>query len=147
MPFDSKGATIFHILKSFLSERSIPLIKKLSDLIKLFQENRKTLVDCKSFITHVILKMVLYKTNISKCQFPQLDFLKDELKDELDLTTYRMVEQFQDVIVLNIPNWYSNPFGVDAVDCEDDVHQELIELQNDNDATMRCRRNGKGGLW
>ncbi|XP_014774807.1 uncharacterized protein LOC106872356 [Octopus bimaculoides] len=57
-----------------------------------------------------------------------------------------MVERFQDVIALNIPNWYSNPFEVDAVDCEDD-QEELIELQNDNDATMRYRRNGKEGLW
>ncbi|CAI9725051.1 Hypothetical predicted protein [Octopus vulgaris] len=80
---------------------------------------------------------------------------KGELVDE-DLTTYRnyllslhdnMVERFQDVIALNIPNWYSNPFEVDAVNCEDDLPEELIELQNDNDATMRYRRNGKDGMW
>ncbi|XP_014776827.1 SCAN domain-containing protein 3-like [Octopus bimaculoides] len=58
-----------------------------------------------------------------------------------------MVGQFQDVIVVNIPNWYSNPFEVDAVDCEDNIQEELIELQNDNDATMRYRCNGKEGLW
>ncbi|XP_029637467.1 uncharacterized protein LOC115212838 [Octopus sinensis] len=58
-----------------------------------------------------------------------------------------MVERFQDVIALNIPNWYSNPFEVDAVNCEDDLPEELIELQNDNDATMRYRRNGKDGMW
>ncbi|CAI9717402.1 Hypothetical predicted protein [Octopus vulgaris] len=76
---------------------------------------------------------------------------KDELVDG-DLTTScnylqslhdGMVEQFQGVIALNIPKWYSNPFEVDAVDCEDDVQAELIELQNDNDTTMRYRRNGK----
>ncbi|XP_052822280.1 uncharacterized protein LOC106874236 [Octopus bimaculoides] len=81
--------------------------------------------------------------------------LKDELVDE-DLTTYRnylqslhdnTVERFQDVIALNIPNWYSNPFEVDAVDCEYDVQEELIELQNDNDTIMRYRRNGKENLW
>eukprot|EP00106_Octopus_bimaculoides_P007284 XP_014774726.1 PREDICTED: uncharacterized protein LOC106872303 [Octopus bimaculoides] len=58
-----------------------------------------------------------------------------------------MVEQFQDVIVLNIPDWYSNPFEVDAVDCKDDVLDELIELQIDNDATMRYHHNDKEGLW
>ncbi|CAI9726368.1 Hypothetical predicted protein [Octopus vulgaris] len=58
-----------------------------------------------------------------------------------------MVERFQDVIALNIPNWYSNPSEVDAVDCEDNIQEELIELKNDNDATMRHRRNGKEGLW
>ncbi|CAI9719663.1 Hypothetical predicted protein [Octopus vulgaris] len=56
-----------------------------------------------------------------------------------------MVEQFQDVIALNIPNWYNNSFAVDAVDCEDGVLQELIELQNDNDTTMRYHCNGKEG--
>ncbi|CAI9714728.1 Hypothetical predicted protein [Octopus vulgaris] len=97
-------------------------------------------------------------TNISKRHFhqiPQLDSLKDKLVDE-ELTTYHkylqslhdnMVKRFQDVIALNIPNWYSNPFEVDAVDCKDDVQEELIEFQNDNDATMRYRRNGKEGLW
>ncbi|CAI9725975.1 Hypothetical predicted protein [Octopus vulgaris] len=55
-----------------------------------------------------------------------------------------MVGQFEDVIAVNIPNWYSNPFEVDAV-CEDDVQEELIELQNDNDATMRYCCNGKEG--
>ncbi|XP_029653933.1 uncharacterized protein LOC115227157 [Octopus sinensis] len=91
-----------------------------------------------------ILKLVLHKTNVSKCPFhqlPQLHSLKDELTDE-DLTTYRnylqslydeMVEQFQNVIVLNIPNWYSNLFEVDAVNCEDDIQEELTELQDDND--------------
>ncbi|XP_029643897.1 uncharacterized protein LOC115218286 [Octopus sinensis] len=99
---------------------------------KLLQGNRKTLVDCKSFTTTIISKLVLFKTNISKrqfYQFPQLDSLKDELVDE-DLTTYRnylqslhdnTVERFQDVFALNIPNWFSNPFEVDAVDCEDGV--------------------------
>ncbi|CAI9719909.1 Hypothetical predicted protein [Octopus vulgaris] len=128
------------------------------NLNKLLQENRKILVDNKPFITTFITKLVLYKTNISKHQFrqfPQLDSLKDELVDE-DLTTYRnylqslhdnMVEQFQDVIVLNIPNWYSNPFEVDAVDCENDVQEELIELQNDNDTTMQYHHNGKERLW
>ncbi|CAI9734544.1 Hypothetical predicted protein [Octopus vulgaris] len=81
----------------------------------------------------------------------ELDSLKDELVDE-DLTTYRnylqalhdnMVGRFQDVIAVNIPNWYSNPFEVDAVDCEGDVQEELIELQNDNDATIRYCRNSK----
>ncbi|CAI9719803.1 Hypothetical predicted protein [Octopus vulgaris] len=85
-------------------------------------------------------------------QFPLLDSLKFELIDE-DLTTYRnylhdnVVERFQDVITLNSPKWYSNPFEVDAVDCEDDVREELIELQNDNDTTMRYRCNGKEGYY
>ncbi|XP_029650763.1 uncharacterized protein LOC115224096 [Octopus sinensis] len=57
------------------------------------------------------------------------------------------MERFQDVITLNIPNWYSKPFEVQAVDCEDDVQEELIELQNDNEATMRYRFHGKEGLW
>ncbi|XP_029639780.1 protein ZBED8-like [Octopus sinensis] len=88
--------------------------------------NRKTLIDCKSFITSFISELVLFKTNISKRQFhqfPQLDSLKDELVDE-DLTAYRsylqslhdnMVERFQDVFAPNIQNWHSNPFEVDAV--------------------------------
>ncbi|CAI9722230.1 Hypothetical predicted protein [Octopus vulgaris] len=66
------------------------IFTKLNDLNKLFQRNRKTLVDCKSFITTFISKLLLYKTNVSKCQFhqfPQLDSLKDELIDE-NLTTY-----------------------------------------------------------
>ncbi|XP_014774388.1 uncharacterized protein LOC106872056 [Octopus bimaculoides] len=58
-----------------------------------------------------------------------------------------MVEQFQDVVAQNIPNWYSNPLEVNAANSEDDVLYELIELQNDNDATMRYRRNGKEGSW
>ncbi|CAI9717432.1 Hypothetical predicted protein [Octopus vulgaris] len=33
-----------------------------------------------------------------------------------------------------------------AVVCEDDIQEELTELQNDNDATMRYRHNDKG-LW
>ncbi|XP_029648494.1 SCAN domain-containing protein 3-like [Octopus sinensis] len=98
------------------------------------------------------------ETNTSKrqfYQFPEPDSLKDELMDE-DLTTYRnylqslhdnMVERFQDVIAQNIPNWYRNPFEVDTVDCVDDVQEELIELQNDNDATVRYRHIGKEGLW
>ncbi|XP_036367996.1 uncharacterized protein LOC115223102 [Octopus sinensis] len=113
----------------------------------------KTLVDCKSFITVFISKSVLYKINISKRrlhQFPQLDSLKDELVDE-DIVTYRdypqslhdgMMERFQDVITLNIPNWLSKPFEVQAVHCE-----ELIELRNDYGATMRYRFHGKEGLW
>ncbi|CAI9726377.1 Hypothetical predicted protein [Octopus vulgaris] len=84
-------------------------------------------------------------------QFSQLDSLKDELIDE-DLTTYRsylqslhdnMVERFHDVIALNIPIWYNNPFEVEADHCEDDVQGELIELQNENDATVRYCRNGR----
>ncbi|XP_014777393.1 SCAN domain-containing protein 3-like [Octopus bimaculoides] len=106
----------------------------------------------------LMTKLVLYMTNISKRQFhqfPQLDSLKDELVDE-DLSTYRkylqslhdnVVNRFQDVIALNIPNWYSKPFEVNAVDCEDDVQEELIALQNDNCTTMRYRRNGKERLW
>ncbi|XP_014777964.1 uncharacterized protein LOC106874676 [Octopus bimaculoides] len=58
-----------------------------------------------------------------------------------------MAGRFQDVIALNIPNCYSNLFQVDAVDCENNAQEELIELENDNDATMRYRRNGKEGLW
>ncbi|XP_029632961.1 SCAN domain-containing protein 3-like [Octopus sinensis] len=54
---------------------------------------------------------------------------------------------FKMFIALNIPKWYSNTFEVDVVDCEDDVHEELIELQNGNDAIMRYRRKGKEGLW
>ncbi|CAI9722601.1 Hypothetical predicted protein [Octopus vulgaris] len=67
------------------------IFTKLNDLIKLLQGNRKTLIDCKSFITSFILKLMLYKTNLSKRQFhqfPQLDSLKDVLVDE-DLATYR----------------------------------------------------------
>ncbi|XP_029639576.1 uncharacterized protein LOC115214517 [Octopus sinensis] len=98
--------------------------------------------------------MVLFKTNIPERQFhqfSQLDSLKDELIDE-DLTTYRsylqslhdnMVERFHDVIALNIPIWYNNPFEVEADHCEDDVQEELIELQNENDATVRYCRNGR----
>ncbi|CAI9720188.1 Hypothetical predicted protein [Octopus vulgaris] len=134
------------------------IFTKLNDLNKLLQGNRKTLVDCKSFITTIILKLMLYKINISKCQFhqfPQLVSLKDELVDE-DLTTHRnylqllhdnMVGKFQDDIAVNIPNWCSNQFEVDAFDCEDDIQEELIELQNDNDATMQYHHNGKESLW
>ncbi|CAI9744542.1 Hypothetical predicted protein [Octopus vulgaris] len=87
-------------------------------------------------------------TNISKRQlhqFPQLDSLKDELIDEV-LTTYHnylqslhdnMVKRFQDVIALNIPNWYSNPFEIDAVDCEDEIQEEFIELKNGNDTMSK----------
>ncbi|CAI9734461.1 Hypothetical predicted protein [Octopus vulgaris] len=132
------------------------IFTKLNDLNKLLQGNGKTPVDCKSFITTFILKLALYKTNITKRQFPQfpqLDSLKDELVDE-DLTTHRsylqslrnnMVERFQNVIALNIPNWQSNPFEVDAVDCVDDVQEELKELQNENDAIMQYHCNGKEG--
>ncbi|CAI9717103.1 Hypothetical predicted protein [Octopus vulgaris] len=124
------------------------IFTKLNDLNELLQGNRNILVDCKSFITTFISKLVLYKTNISKRQyhqFQQFDSLKDELLDE-DLTTYRnylqslhdnMVERFQEVTALNIPNWYSDPFEVDAVDCEDDVQEKLVKLQNDNDTRMR----------
>eukprot|EP00106_Octopus_bimaculoides_P017451 XP_014784893.1 PREDICTED: uncharacterized protein LOC106879725 [Octopus bimaculoides] len=58
-----------------------------------------------------------------------------------------MVEQFQDVIMLNIPNWYRNLFEIDAIDCKDNIQEELIKLQNDNDTTMRYHRIGKESLW
>ncbi|CAI9715307.1 Hypothetical predicted protein [Octopus vulgaris] len=58
-----------------------------------------------------------------------------------------MMKRYQDVIALNIPNWNSKPFEIDAVDCEDDVQEELIALQNDNGTTMRYRRNSKESLW
>ncbi|XP_014767627.1 zinc finger MYM-type protein 6-like [Octopus bimaculoides] len=162
---DSKGTSIFNMLKRFLSEHHIPLtniIACASDgtpaMVGRYRGKQKILVDCKSFITTFISKLVLYKINISKRQlhqFPQLDPLKDELVDE-DIVTYRdnlqplhddMTERFQDVITLNIPNWYKKTFEVQAVYCEDDVQKELIELQNDNEATMRYRFHGKEGLW
>lgn len=33
------------------------------------------------------------------------------------------------------------------INCEDDVQEELTELHNDNDATMRYCCNGKEELW
>ncbi|XP_029633868.1 protein FAM200A-like [Octopus sinensis] len=56
------------------------IFTKFNDLIKLLQGKQKILVDCKSFITAFISKLVLYKINISKRQlhqFLQLDSLKD----------------------------------------------------------------------
>ncbi len=58
-----------------------------------------------------------------------------------------MVERFQDIITLPVPVWYNNPFDVQVIDCENDVQEELIDLQNDNDSTMRYRLHGKYGLW
>ncbi|CAI9716139.1 Hypothetical predicted protein [Octopus vulgaris] len=37
--------------------------------------------------------------------------------------------------------------NIPLIDCGDDVQEELIELQNDNDAIIRYRCNGKEGLW
>lgn len=52
-------------------------------------------------------------------------------------------EGFQDVITLSISHWYSKPFDVQTVYCEDDAQEELIELQIDSEVTMQYRFHGK----
>ncbi|CAI9727463.1 Hypothetical predicted protein [Octopus vulgaris] len=118
---------------------------------RLIASYNTALLDAKSGKSHPIGE-TLFRTVIEEVlstvmhEYPNniMKILLSELIDE-DLTTYRihlqslhdnMQERFQDVIALNIPNWYSNPIEVDVVDCEDDVQMELMELQNDNDATM-----------
>ncbi len=128
----------------FLSD----IFTKLNDLNKSLQGKQKTLIDCKASITAFISKLSLYKMNISKRQlhqFQHLNTLKNELVDE-DIITYRdylqslhedMVQRFQDIIALIVPIWYSNPFEVQAVECDHDIQEEVIQLQNDNDAAMK----------
>lgn len=44
-----------------------------------------------------------------------------------------MVQPFLD-IAFPFLVWYNNPFEV--IECEDNMQNELIDLQNDNDVTM-----------
>lgn len=96
--------------------------------------------------------------NISRCQlhqFQRLNRLKNELVDE-DAITYghffsnhcmmTLYSDFRIIIALAVPVWYKISFEVQVIECEGDMQEESIDLQDDKDVTMRLQwHHGKNG--
>ncbi|XP_026579775.1 LOW QUALITY PROTEIN: zinc finger MYM-type protein 6-like [Pseudonaja textilis] len=152
--FEGKNALLSDELKeirhdiAYLSE----LFTKFNEVNLQLQGNEVNLIKAKSVISTFILKLALFKRNIGRCelyQFPSLSELEkkggiqdDDLHvfcDHLDMLHKDMSEQYQDLILMEIPDWVINQF-LDTK--EDGVGEEqLIELKNDIELKPKFKKS------
>lgn len=136
---------------AYLSE----LFSKFNDMNLQLQGNEVTLIKAKSVICTFMSKLLLFQRNImgrrDLYQFPSLSELnnKGEIQDDdlrmycdhLDMLHKDMSERYQDLLLLEIPDWVINPFS--NTEQPGVMEEELIELQNDVElkSNFKCKKS------
>lgn len=152
--FEDKNALLSGELKeirhdiAYLSE----LFAKFNEVNLQLQGNEVNLIKAKSVIATFISKLTLFKRNIGRrelYQFPSLSELEekggiqdDDLQvfcDHLDMLHKDMSERYQDLLLMEIPDWVINPFSDPEVDGV--VEEQLIELQNDIELKPKFKKS------
>ncbi|XP_030298040.1 zinc finger BED domain-containing protein 5-like [Sparus aurata] len=106
----------------------------------------------------LLAKLELYQQNLGRRQFinfPQLAKVLDELTDShlllytdhLKAVKADMAIRFRDLQQLDVPDWVMEPWKADAVSCEPEIQESLIDLQNDEEAKATFRTSGWRAMW
>lgn len=103
-----------------------------------------TLIRCKSIVCSFIAKLRLYRQKLNQndlINFPNLNDANSVSQDEI--LRYcehlnNLIEDFEirfdDLISLNVPIWISQPFTADPMHIKTELQEDLIDLQNDEEA-------------
>ncbi|KAK0142231.1 hypothetical protein N1851_020062 [Merluccius polli] len=114
------------------------------------QRDGVTLVHSKATICSFLAKLELYQQNLGRRQlihFPQLAKVLDELTDRhllrytdhLKAVKADITIRFRDLEQLDVPDWVMEPGQADAANCEPEIQESLIDLQNDMEAKIVLR--------
>ncbi|XP_066946068.1 zinc finger BED domain-containing protein 5-like [Macrobrachium rosenbergii] len=130
------------------------IFTKFNEVNLQLQGNEANLIKAKSAISTFLAKLQLFKRNIARhalYQFPSLSELDKEkgIPDD-DLQVYcthldelhrDMSERFEDILLLEIPDWVINPFL--NVDGEETglAEEELISIQNDIELRPKFKKS------
>lgn len=130
------------------------IFTKFNEVNLQLQGNEANLIKVKSAISTFLAKLQLFKRNIARhalYQFPSLSELDKEkgIPDD-DLQVYcthldelhrDMSERFEDILLLEIPDWVINPFL--NVDGEETgvAEEELISIQNDIELRPKFKKS------
>ncbi|XP_018015681.1 protein ZBED8 [Hyalella azteca] len=130
------------------------IFTKFNEINLQLQGNESNLIKVKSAISTFLTKLQLFKRNIAShalYQFPSLSELDKEkgIADD-DLQVYcthldelhrDMSERFEDILLLEIPDWVINPFL--NVDGEETgvAEEELISIQNDIELRPKFKKS------
>lgn len=134
------------------------IFEKLNVLNKELQGNDTTLFSCKEAITAFNGKLKLFWLNLGRrelSQFPSLLDISTEVLDD-DLAVYvdhlkqlhnDMETRFSDLLQMTVPDWFVDPFIVDASKVDVTLQENLIELQHNTTAQARFKHGGHQKLW
>ncbi|XP_066965478.1 protein FAM200C-like [Macrobrachium rosenbergii] len=130
------------------------IFTKFNEVNLQLQGNEANLIKVKSAISTFLAKLQLFKQNIARhalYQFPSLSELDKEkgIPDD-DLQVYcthldelhrDMSERFEDILLIEIPDWVINPFL--NVDGEETglAEEELISIQNDIELRPKFKKS------
>ncbi|KAJ8887035.1 hypothetical protein PR048_013250, partial [Dryococelus australis] len=138
----SKKSSMIFIV--YLSE----LFAKFNEINVQLQGNDTTLIKAKFVISALIAKLTLFKRNVGRrqlYQFPTLSELEHTVLgykvycDHLGMLHKYMSERFEDLIIMEIPDWVINPFSdTEKVAV---LEEELIELQNDIELKPKFKKS------
>lgn len=67
--------------------------------------------------------------------------------DHLKAVKADMAIRFRDLQQLDVPDWVMEPWKADAVSCEPEIQESLIDLQNDEEAKATFRTSGWRAMW
>ncbi|XP_073330750.1 zinc finger BED domain-containing protein 5-like [Pagrus major] len=131
---------------------------KMNEVTLKLQGDGMMLVHSKATICSFLAKLELYQQNLGRRQlihFPQLAKVLDELMDShlllytdhLKAVKADMAIRFRGLKQSDVPDWVMEPCRADAVSCEPEIQESLIDLQNDEEAKATFRTSGWRAMW
>ncbi|KAG8234800.1 hypothetical protein J437_LFUL006633 [Ladona fulva] len=151
--FEEKDAFLSYNLKEIRSDVAFwsELFAKFNEMNLQLQGSDKNLIKAKSVVTVFISKLLLFKRNIGRRELYQFPFLlkldeqagigDDDLRvfcDHLATLHKNMMQRFEDLLLLEIPDWVINPFVIKEVGI---LEEELIGIQNDVELKPKFKIN------
>jgi hypothetical protein len=116
------------------------------------QGNEVNLIKTKSVISTFVSKLAMFKRNTGRRELYQFSNLSELEKkggiqndnlhvfcNHLDMLHKDMSERFEDLLLMEIPDWVINPFSdTDEVGI---VEEELIQLRNDSELKPKFKKS------
>ena len=116
----------------------------MNEMNKKLQGEMVTLIRCKIIVCSFIAKLRLYRQKLNQndlINFPNLNDANSVSQDEiLQYCEHlnNLIEDFEirfdDLISLNVPIWISQPFTADPMHIKTELQEDLIDLQNNEEA-------------
>ena len=132
---------------------------KFNEMNLQLQGQDNNLIKSKSLINAFICKLALFKSNLARgelCNFPSLrEIGPDSVKEEdliefcahLEAASQDMKTRFEDLLLLDVPQWAINPFKCDVSTVNSNIQEKLIDLTCDLEAQAIYTQNGYQQFW
>ncbi|KAK4876588.1 hypothetical protein RN001_009094, partial [Aquatica leii] len=145
---DTKGESIFHVLKDYYIQKAIPL----SNIISVATDGAPAMVGrYRGFISY--LKQNLSGVLAKHCVIHRQHLVAKNLSEN-DVSTYAQhlnalysdfETRFEDVLTMVIPPWIINPYG-DIEETDVIIQEELTELSTNEELKVQFK-NGYLQFW